>query len=86
MAVSSEQFTVTNAAIVALNTAGRAGQRLSVKNSDANEPVYLGGSAVTSADGFILTAGKTVTITLEPTEVLYAVSTVGGALVSVLRS
>lgn len=86
MAVSSAQFTVDDDPIVALNTAGPAGQRLSVKNSDAAEPVYLGPAAVTSADGFILTAGKTVTITLEPNEVLYAVSTAATALVSVLRS
>lgn len=87
MAVSSAQFTVDDTPIVALNTADpTAGMRLTVKNNDAVELVYLGPAAVASGDGYILGVGEVVTIALEPNEVLYAVSTAASALVSVLRS
>ena len=73
--------------IVALNTAdATAGQRLIVKNNDGAELVYLGPAAVASGDGYILGAGESVTVELEPNEVLFAVSTAATALVSVLRS
>lgn len=87
MAVSSAQFTVDNTPIVALNVADpRAGMRLIVKNNDAVELVYLGAAAVASGDGYILGPGESVEVMLKPTEVLFAVSTVAGAVVSVLRS
>ncbi len=87
MAVTSAQFTVDDTPIVALNTADpAAGMRLSVKNNDGAELVYLGPAAVASGDGYILGAGETITVTLEPSEVLFAVSTAASALVSVLRS
>jgi len=41
---------------------------------------------VAAGDGYILGNGESVTVELEPNEVLDAVSTVGGALASVLRS
>ncbi len=86
MAVSSAQFTVDDDPIVALNTAVPRGQRLNVTNTDAAETVYLGGAAVTSGNGYLLTFGKSVVVELEAGEVLYAVSTAATALVSVLRS
>lgn len=86
MAVSSEQFNLTDAAIVALNTAGPAGMHLVVKNNDNAQPVYLGGAAVAAGGGYILGKGESIPVELKPNEVLYAISTASGALVSVLRS
>lgn len=86
MAVSSAQFTIDDDPIVALNTAVARGQRLIVKNSDNNNTVYLGAATVAAGDGYLLEKGESVTVQLQPEEILYAVSVAGSALVSVLRS
>jgi hypothetical protein len=86
MAITSAVFAVDDSPIVALNTVGGAGQRIIVHNGDAAEPVYLGASDVSAATGFLLPFGQTVTVDLEPNEVLYALSTAAGASVSVLRN
>lgn len=86
MAISAERFTVDDDPIVALNDAVSNGQRLTVKNTDGAEPVYLGPSDVAAGTGYELDAGESITVVLEPNEVLYAVSTATGADVTVLRS
>lgn len=86
MAVTSAQFTITDAAVVALNTPQNGGIRMVVMNHDNSDDLYLGGSAVTAGTGLILGNGETVTVELEPDEVLYGISVPAGVLVSVLRS
>ncbi len=85
-AVSSGQVAVTDAPIVALNTATpSAGVRLYIKNMTV-EPVYLGAAAVLDTDGYELLEDEQVEVLLEPGQQLFAVSTVTGTTVSVLRS
>ncbi len=86
MAVTSAQFTIDDDPIVALNVAGPAGMRIIVKNHDNSDDLFLGGAAVAAGDGYILGNGESVTVHLEPNEVLYGVSVAAGVLVSVLRS
>ncbi len=86
MAITSAVFAVDDDPIVALNVVSGAGQRIIVKNGDAAEPVYLGASDVSAVTGYLLAFGQSVTVALEPNEVLYALSTATGASVSVLRS
>jgi archaellum component FlaG (FlaF/FlaG flagellin family) len=48
--------------------------------------VYVGGSTVTAADGFPIAAGATLTLDLDPGELLYAVAASGSTTVHVLRT
>lgn len=86
MAVTAAQVAVTDAAQVALNTAGDVRRvRLVVKNMTA-EIAWLGPAAVTNADGYELLEDESIVVELAPGDVLYAISTAGGTTLSVLRS
>lgn len=54
-------------------TAGAAGKAVALTNRGGGA-VDLGGSAVTSGSGYQLAAGETVTLDLEITEEVYAIS------------
>lgn len=85
MAVTAARVTVSTSA-VALNTASPDGQQLTLKNTSANA-ADLGASGVTAGAGFDLAAGATVTVTLKPGDVLYAIrSAAADATIAVLRS
>ncbi|HEV8381609.1 MAG TPA: hypothetical protein VGQ29_08490 [Gemmatimonadales bacterium] len=58
---------------VALNTASTSGQKLIVKNTDATNGADLGSSSVTAGTGFALAAGQTVTVEVQPRDVLFAI-------------
>lgn len=85
MAVTAAQVAVDDDPIVALNTATIRGVRLYIKNMGA-EPAYLGPSDVAAGDGYEMLEDEAVEVTLEPREVLYAISTASGTTLSVLRS
>lgn len=83
--ISAGRVAVTNAA-VALNTANPSNwQRLTIKNVGATDAADLGTSAVTAGTGFALAVGATVAVELPPGDVLFAISTLAGTSLSVLR-
>lgn len=85
MAVTAQRITVSTTA-VALNPAGTSGTRLLIKNTSANA-ADLGASDVTATGGFDLAAGATVTVELDPGDVLYAIRTAAAdATLAVLRT
>lgn len=71
MAVSAQRVTV-GATAVALNSTGTAGDSLTIKNLDATNGVDLGPSSVTAGPGFPLAPGATVTVEVDPVDVLFA--------------
>jgi hypothetical protein len=87
MAVTAARFTASTTA-VALNTADNtSGSTIVVKNTDATNAVDLGPAAVTAGTGFSLTSGQTVTVQLDPGDVLYAIrSAAADVVVAVLRT
>lgn len=85
MAVSAARVTVATVA-VALNTADTGGMTLAIKNTSANA-ADLGPSTVTAGTGFDLAAGATVTVQLDPGDVLYAIrSAAADATLAILRT
>ena len=79
MASSASVSVPTTGAVQLDNAAGLTQQQqLIIRNTDATNPIYLGGSGVTSTTGFPLAAGQQITITREP---IYARAT--GAAVTV---
>lgn len=53
------------------NLSGSNLNRSVVINNPSAQGVYLGGSAVTTATGFLLASGATVTLALGPADVVY---------------
>lgn len=62
-----------------------AGSRLLVRNSSATASVFLGGSGVTTANGYEVPSGASVSLVLDSGDALYAVVGVGTIDVHVLR-
>lgn len=90
MALTSAQFSVpTGSALEITDGAGAVNNQsyeIVVKNTDATNPVYLGGSAVTSGTGYQLAAGESLGLSLAWAERLYARATGGAVTVTVLQS
>ena len=56
--------------------------RLFIHNNDNTSSVYLGGSAVTTSTGLLLDKGVMIQLTVSPTDLLYAVSSQTGHIIS----
>jgi len=56
--------------------------RLFIHNNDNTDSVYLGGSAVTTSTGLMVDKGVMIQLTVSPTDLLYAVSTKAGHIIS----
>lgn len=85
MAVTAARLTISTSA-VALNTASTSGQKLVIKNTSANA-ADLGAAGVAAGAGFDLAAGATVTVELQPQDVLFAIRTAAAdATLAVLRT
>jgi hypothetical protein len=56
--------------------------RLFIHNNDNTAAVYLGGSEVTTSTGLMLDKGVMIQLTVSPTDLLYAVSSKSGHIVS----
>jgi hypothetical protein len=56
--------------------------RLIIHNNDNTDAVYVGGSAVTTSNGLKLDKGVILQLTVSPTDLLYAVSTKSGHVMS----
>ena len=56
--------------------------RLFIHNNDNTDAVYLGGSDVTTSTGLMVDKGEMIQLTVSPTDLLYAVSTKTGHIMS----
>ena len=56
--------------------------RLFIHNNDNTDAVYIGGSAVTTSTGLMMDKGEMIFLTVSPTDLLYAVSTKTGHVMS----
>jgi len=86
MAVTAARFTVSTSA-VALNTADTTSVlRMLVTNTSAN-PARLGASNVVAGTGYLLAAGASISVELDPGDVLFAIRDGGtDAAISVVRT
>ena len=86
MAFYSGQTSVGTAATVVdgVLIGGYAGNpyRLMIHNNDNTDAIYLGGSAVTTSTGLMLDKGVMLQLTVSPTDLLYAVATKNGHVIS----
>ena len=86
MAFISGQTSVGTAATVidGVLTGHDAGNpyRLFIHNNDNTDSVYLGGSAVTITNGLKLDKGVMLQLSVSPTDLLYAVSSKSGHIIS----
>ena len=72
--------TVVDGVLIGAN--GGNPYRLMIHNNDNTDSVYLGGSAVTTSNGLKLDKGVMLQLTVSPTDLLYAVSTKTGHIMS----
>jgi hypothetical protein len=72
--------TVVDGVLIGAN--GGNPYRLMIHNNDNTDAVYLGGSTVTTSDGLKLDKGVMLQLTVSPTDLLYAVSTKAGHVIS----
>ena len=86
MAFYSGQTSIGTAATVVdgvlIGANGGNPYRLMIHNNDNTDAVYVGGSAVTITDGLKLDKGVMLQLTVSPTDLLYAVSSKAGHVVS----
>lgn len=88
MAIASAQISVGTTAELLSTTErdSRSGSALAVQNTDATADLYIGAADVTTATGFKVPAGTTVTLDVEPGESLYGIVASGTVDVHVLRT
>jgi len=72
--------TVVDGVLIGAN--GGNPYRLMIHNNDNTTAVYLGGSAVTTSTGLMLDKGVMLQLTVSPTDLLYAVSSKSGHIIS----
>jgi hypothetical protein len=86
MAFYSGQTSIGTAATVIdgvlIGANGGNPYRLMIHNDDNTDAVFLGGSAVTTSTGFRLNKSVILQLTVSPTDLLYAVSTKAGHVIS----
>jgi hypothetical protein len=86
MAFYSGQTSIGTAATVVdgvlIGANGGNPYRLMIHNDDNTDAVFLGGSAVTTSTGFRLNKSVILQLTVSPTDLLYAVSTKAGHVIS----
>jgi len=86
MAFYSGQTSIGTAATVIdgvlINHYGGNPYRLIIHNNDNTDAVYIGGSAVTISTGLMMDKGEMLQLTISPTDLLYAVSTKTGHIMS----
>lgn len=84
---TSAQITVGTTAtlLVAATAFDQTAYVHNMAHGGSNPPVFLGDANVTSANGFELDAGDTITIGVGDHEALYAIAASGTVAVSVLK-
>ena len=85
MAISAQRITASTSA-VALNSASTAGVTLVITNTSANA-ADLGPSSVTAGAGYSLAGNASVTVKVQPNDVLYAIrSGASDATLAIIRT
>lgn len=84
MAITSGQVTIGTVA-TPIDGLSHNPSRITLQNNDNSTGIYIGGAAVTSANGLLILKEETIKFDLEPLEQLYAVSTKEGHVISWLR-
>jgi len=84
MTISHSQISVGTVA-TSLELSYQMEHTVSIHNMDNTDRVYLGGSAVTTTNGFALDKGIIITVTLPAGDNLFAVSSKSGHVVAVLQ-
>lgn len=85
MLASSQTTVGTSASKLSVADDNTSGESVVVRNRHATASIYLGGSAVTTANGFEVLPGESVTLELRGDEV-YAVAAVASVPVHVLSA
>jgi hypothetical protein len=92
MTVGSQQYSITSTrSVIAQAPAGTAmggpaGAVLVANTTGSAVTAYLGGDNVSSSNGYALAQNATVSITLYPGDVLYAITASSTATLSVLQT
>ena len=86
MAFYSGQTSIGTAATVVdgvlIGEYGGNPYRLMIHNNDNTDAVFIGGSAVTISTGLMMDKGEMLQLTVSPTDLLYAVATKNGHIMS----
>ena len=82
--ISSGQVSVGTVA-TAIDATSAMPFKLSVHNNDNTDAVYLGGVSVTTTTGMTLAKSERIEFVMYPSEVLYAISTKAGHVISWLK-
>ena len=80
--ITSGQVTIGNVTPTAIDGASVNPIRLTVHNNDSTKTMYLGGSNVSTSNGLKLLKQESYQFTINPGEVLYAISADGGHVIS----
>ena len=87
MALQSAAVTVAATATVLSTAAGdREGHRVLILNPSGGVTVYVGGADVSTANGYPVASGGTLSLALEVGEIVYGIVATGTQAVNVLRS
>jgi hypothetical protein len=86
MPVVSQRFTLSNTAVTRVVTATTQPQLVQLHNASksSNNFIMIGGSNVTTANGYHIDNAESIQITLMPNDELYAVSDPNGLELHVL--
>lgn len=85
MSIINNQVSVGTVATV-ISTPFPMETHIHVHNVDNTDTVYLGGSAVTTSNGFAILKGETIDLRIPTGDTLYAVSTKSGHMIAILNS
>ena len=85
MGIINNQVAVGTVA-TAITTPFQMEGHVHVRNIDNTDTVYLGGSAVTTSNGYAILKGEAIDLRVPTGDVLYAVSTKSGHSVSILNT
>lgn len=84
MAVSASQVSVGTSATSILDV-GDSGAVAEITNQGAN-PVFIGGSGVTTSTGYSLAAGATLRLTMSPEDEVFGIVASGSETVHVISA
>ena len=77
--------TTVGTAATVIDTTDVMRWRLRIHNNDNTDAVYIGGAAVTTANGLLLKKEESLELDMEPNDRVFAVSTKAGHTVSFIK-
>ena len=85
MGIINNQVSVGTVA-TAITTSFPMEGHVHIRNIDNTDTVYLGGAAVTTSNGYAILKGEEIDFRIPTGDIVYAVSTKSGHVVSVLNT